>query len=377
MQSAIPRERFLDALYSAALGATGWTHALESYAALVDAPMGVLRVHFPVRTTSSNVETLNTPTSFLQRSRAPGLSLEPWIRKGYAKVAEDPMHAFRGYVFHGAAEVPTGELLASGWYREFGREFEMQDCLALTARASEGVIVTLSANTGASHLRLFSDDAVRDAESARADFHRAVELHIRLSRNLSLQGTTAQWATSALPVLLSRAGKVIHANPSADAELDRNDIISRTRGDRLDIHDPNLSDLVRDHERSGTATQVTFHATARSGERWLVQLVRMNQLAGSLLTAAGAEDPAVLMVLTPLDMRAAGRERALQSLSLLTAAERDVAYQMLCGDSVADIASQRRQSTETIRWHIRNMIEKAGARNLADLHRILALLLPL
>jgi DNA-binding CsgD family transcriptional regulator len=83
------------------------------------------------------------------------------------------------------------------------------------------------------------------------------------------------------------------------------------------------------------------------------------------------------MILTPLDINAAGRAKVLQSLSLLTPTEREIASQLLCGDSVEAVARHRRLSTETVRWHIRNMIGKTGARNLADLHRILALLLPI
>jgi DNA-binding NarL/FixJ family response regulator len=62
---------------------------------------------------------------------------------------------------------------------------------------------------------------------------------------------------------------------------------------------------------------------------------------------------------------------------MFTATELQIAKLLLNGGSVADIGIQRRQSDDTIRWHVRNMMAKVGARSLADLHRMLALLIPM
>jgi len=377
MQTANPKDTFLDALYSAALSASGWMPALKAYAELIDAPFGAVNVHVPNQVTSSHVESLNTSTSFMKRSREHWLAQEPWVLRGYEIIAKDPLRTHRGFVFHGASEVTTSDLLESAWYQDFGREYYLQDCLSLSAASSDGVMITLSGLTGTKSLRLFSDKQRTLTIQMLSEFRRAVALHARLSRRHTIEGTATQWSSSSLPVIMMRAGKIVHANAAGEAALECGDIIALRPGRNIRIIDPMLSDLAKSHELAGASAQATLVATATSGERWLAQLMRVNQLAGSLLAAAGADEPAVLMILTPLDNRAAGRMKVLQSLTVLTPTERQVASQLLCGDTVVSIARHRRQSAETIRWHIRNMIEKTGAKNLADLHRILALLLPL
>lgn len=378
MQVEQSRDRFLDALYTAAVGATGWKPVLEAFTSIVDAPVGAINIHFPDQARSNHAESLNTSGSFMRRSQEYWLAKEPWILKGYALVAQDPLHGFNGFAFHGASEVPTTELLESAWYRDFGREFEMQDCLALNARASEGHFITVSANTGGKNIRLFKAEAVTLAETLKQDFCRALGLHVQLFSKIACATIASQWGMSTLPVLVLQGGVIAHANAAAEAALAEGDIVSeagaRTR--RIEFVDADLSDLARTHQHSTEGRHASTIATGRSGSRWLAQCVRFNRLAGSLLGNAGVEDPAVMLTLTPLDRHAAGRGEALQSLSLLTATEKQIAHCLLCGDRVADIARARRQSIQTIRWHMRNMISKTGSRNLTDLHRILALLLP-
>jgi DNA-binding CsgD family transcriptional regulator len=376
MQPASPQDQFLDTLYSAALGATGWKPALAAFASMIDAPIGNINVHFPDRIEYRHAEILNTPESFSQRSRDYWMMHDPWVRQGYLNISRNPSLLRNGFVLHGASEVPTNQFLNTAWYRDFGREYYLQDCLSLSA-TSGGMVVTISGLTGSRDLRLFSDEQIGIARRTLSQFRRAVGLHSQLARRQTIDSANAKWGTSTLPVIMLRASRIIHANAAADAELERNDLIARLPGNGIRILDPSLADLAKTHERAATTAQATLVATAQNGERWLAQLIRINQLAGSLLAAAGADDPAVLMILTPLDINAAGRAKVLQSLSLLTPTEREIASQLLCGDSVEAVARHRRLSTETVRWHIRNMIGKTGARNLADLHRILALLLPL
>lgn len=376
MQNELARGLFLDSLYAAAVGAISWHAVLQNYASLVDAPVGAINLHYPEQATSHHAAALNTSESFMSRNRQYWLAREPWILKGYEKVRIDPGHARNGFVFHGSAEVPTGELLESEWYRDFGRELELQDCLALTAKASGGHFITLSANTGGKGTRVFKSEAVQLAQSLKADFCRALLLHVELTRQKTRNTITDSWQSANLPVLVLRSSDVLQANDAARSAMEAGDIISASPAGKVRLADPTLADLAKALQRSCDEQHASMIATGRSGSRWLAQLVRFNQLSGSLLGAAGAEDPAVMLTLTPLDQDAAGRKQALQSLTMLTPTEKQVAWHFLNGDSIEATARTRRQSAETIRWHVRNMIAKTGARNLADLCRILALLLP-
>jgi DNA-binding CsgD family transcriptional regulator len=100
-------------------------------------------------------------------------------------------------------------------------------------------------------------------------------------------------------------------------------------------------------------------------------------VTGTILHKIGADDPAILLVLTPLDLDASGRAEALHALHGLTRVERRMATDLVSGMSVSAIAEARNLSVQTVRWHTKNLIEKIGAQSLSDLQRILALLLPL
>lgn len=377
MQIEEARGRFLDTLFAAAVGATPWRPVLDTFAEIMDAPMGAINVWDPFNTRASHSESLNTPGTFQQRSQEYWITREPWARRGFELVATHPGFAEKGFVFHGAEQVPTRSLLESDWYRDFARELEMQDCLGLAAQTSEGHYISVTAITGSRSGRLFGNRALDLSALLRADFARALSLHTEISRQKARKEVSAQWDSTPLPVIVLRDGELLQANDAAWAALEAGDIVKALRGKRIAITDPELAALARAHLQATGPRSVSQIATGLSGARWLAQAVRFNQLSGSLLGTTGIDDPALMLALTPLDSAAGSRGSALHSFVSLTPTERDIAYGLLNGDSVASIARSNRKSVETVRWHVRNMIAKTGARNLADLTRILSLLLPL
>jgi DNA-binding NarL/FixJ family response regulator len=72
----------------------------------------------------------------------------------------------------------------------------------------------------------------------------------------------------------------------------------------------------------------------------------------------------------------AGREAALRAFTSFTPMESAIAMALVNGQSITEIARDRRVSVPTIRWHIRNMIDKTGESGVRGLTRILTLLLP-
>lgn len=377
MHVASSRTRFLDALYTAAIGATTWRPALEAFTELMDAPMGAINAYAPDKSDSGHGVTLNISDHIVEQSRSRWKASEPWTLRGYELLARDPGMMARGFVLHGASIVPPSQMIESAWYRDFARKIPMQDVMAVSATSNNGVIVSMSANTGSGALRLFSDDNHREALSVLEDFKRAMALHGQIMRQRSAQAIGAQWSGSPLPVVVISNGIVLQSNAAADKALEDGQLMTLLPGRRILFRDAALGDLVQMHERDRGTRLKTLMFRAPDTRRWLAQLVKLNQLAGSLIAATGVDDPAVMLVLTPLDMSSAGRAHALDSLSMFTATELQIAKLLLNGDSVADIGIRRRQSDDTIRWHVRNMMAKVGARSLADLHRMLALLIPM
>lgn len=377
MQLEEARGQFLDSLYAAAVGATGWRPVLETFASIMDAPNGAINFWDPYQTRCNHAESLNTSETFQQKSQDYWLAHEPWARRGFEMVAQNPARARKGFVFHGSAEVPTSHLLETPWYRDFAREYDMQDCLGLSACTTQGHFISVSGITGSKRGRLFTADAVSLAKMLKSDFGRALTLHIELSKQRARSSASSQWQSTPVPVLVLREGTILQANEAALEAMESGDIVKKSRGKGVLIADATLANLAKTHQYASGTPHATHLATGRSGTRWLAQLVRFNQLAGSLLGTAGIDDPAILLALTPLDTAAETRKLALQSLAILSPAEKEIALCLLNGDSIAKISRTNRKSEETIRWHVRNMIEKTGCRNLADLTRTLSLLLPL
>jgi lipoprotein-releasing system permease protein len=82
------------------------------------------------------------------------------------------------------------------------------------------------------------------------------------------------------------------------------------------------------------------------------------------------------LVLTALDKGMAGREAAIRALDCFTPVEHAIAMALVNGQSIEDIARERRTSVLTIRWHLRNMSDKTGQSGSKGLMRMLTLLLP-
>jgi DNA-binding CsgD family transcriptional regulator len=371
----IDTDPFLDALYSAAVGATGWRSVIASYIALLDAPRGTLNIHDFARGASVHSEWLNLPDDHVRRSQEYWIAQEPWMTAGRAMIAQDASLRRRGFVCHGDSMVPSAKMIESPWYRDFGREEELQDVLAVTAFVHEETAICLSSNTGGRTLRTFAREKVELAGRLVDDVRRAFKLHVQMAREQAAGGALVHWRSTELPVLIVKSGRLESCNAAAERIFGAAGIIGA--GHKFSIFDATLDVVLKAHEHDTGSRHRSLVAFGRGGSRWLAQLVRFNRLSGSLLASIGADDPAVLLTLTPLDQDAAGRTKALATLARLTATEREIAYHILNGESVRAIARERRLSVHTVRWYVRNLIEKTNARNLADLQRILALLSPL
>lgn len=163
-----------------------------------------------------------------------------------------------------------------------------------------------------------------------------------------------------VPAVTLKERRVLASNPEAQQELAKGRLISMESASRLSAEDPELDGMISVMCRPDGPQQASCTATAIDGSRFLAQAVRFNRLRGTLMEAAGVDDPALMLVLTPVDDRVAGREAALRAFSSFTPMEGAIAMALVNGQSISDIARDRRVSVPTIRWHIRNMIEKTG-----------------
>jgi DNA-binding CsgD family transcriptional regulator len=368
------RNAFLDALYASAVSGGSWKLALAAYTKLIGAHAGALQVHdIKKRSVGANAW-VEYSDEFIERGRA-RFADDPWVELGRAKIALDPRLLRSGFVFRASSEMRFTEFRRSTYYGEYAKEVELADSLACAVFKDDRYGLTISAHNLGRSERAFTQDQQRLVNSVFSDFQRALNLHVQLARERTFEASASLWSATRLPVFLTKDRRVLLANHAGQSALSGGEIV-RTIGDRISFRDPTLTEAASVLEGSPERRQIALATIGSTGLRWLVQMVRFNQLSGSLLGDEGLDSPALLIVLTPIDLDAGKRSSAVNALQGLTKMERCIALDLANGGNVSAIAETRVVSVATVRWHVRNLIEKMGARSLADLQRILALLLP-
>lgn len=368
------RNEFLDKLYAAAVGAEDWKTVLAAYVELIGGHAGLINYYDVPNGRIRTVEWHNFDQQHIADSDAYWQKRDPWSAAGSRQVAQAPHLVMGGLASRGSDLLPQAELFRSEWYNEFASKSLVQDCLGTVGVSGELRGLALIANTGGRPPRAYTDDKLALADSLRSDIQRAVDMHVRNSEGNQMLLAAQGHLQLRLPVFALRDRQVLTANAAAMQEAERGRLVRMYR-DKVYAQDPELDRLLLSMSRLGKP-HATVVVTASDGSRHLAQALRFNRLRGTLMDAAGVDDPAVILVLTSLDDGAAGRDEALKALTVFTPVEQAIAAALVNGQSVEEIARDRQASVQTIRWHLRNMTSKLGESGLKGLTRVLTLLLP-
>lgn len=369
------RSGFLDDLYAAAVTGDGWKSVLRGYANLVGADAAVLQI-VEVRTRNTSASDWITYTDDFISEGADWFDKDPWVVKVRKKFERDPSIISAPFLFHGAREIPHTEFVRSDYYGAFVSKVEIVDCLACSAFHRDEYALTLSAHSLGRGMRFFEQEQFDRAQSVLPDFQRALSLHVKTVTNGSRSRISTFLSGCPTPAVLVSGNRLLDANAAGRALLDAG-VVLRSIRDTVVPVDVALSDALSAIARPGTPRMLSLIQFDATGHRWMVQMVRIRAAASRILQPVLPEDTAIVIFLTPLDMDLPGRERLLEGWCAFTNTEREVAWQLLNGATPSEIARTRRNSTATIRWHLDNMMNRTGARNLADLVRLLSLQSPL
>ncbi len=375
MDQGARRAEFLDHLYAAAVGADDWKNVLASFTRLVGGHAGLLNFYDIPAGKVRTLEWHNFSERHIEASDAYWQAHDPWSAAGQQFFRSGAENLANGFVQWGSCLVPQRELLNTEWYNEFAAESLVQDCLSAVGVMKGGIGVALIANTGGHPPIVYSPEQIHQAKRVQEDVQRAIGINARVGSGFVTAAGPGELRMT-VPVLVIKDGKVLDANPEARRELETGRLLSQRSAQRLGCVDGDLPRMLSAVGRSDGPHQSSCLARASDGSRFLAQAIRFNRLRGSLLEAAGMEDPAVLLVLTPVDDRESGREAALRAFSSFTPMEGAIALALVNGQSITEIARDRRIGVPTVRWHIRNMISKTGENGVRGLTRILTLLLP-
>ncbi len=210
---------------------------------------------------------------------------------------------------------------------------------------------------------------IRQLDELRPHLARAAFLATRLQlERARVAGET--FALIGLPALvLDDDGRVISANDPSGA---LSNYVRWRAHDRVSLIDAAADGLLRqamdalDHDRVGAPRSFA----ARSGDGaspMIANLVPIRGAARDIFVRCAA-----VLVMTPVGSPQAPATELVQSLYDLTPAEARVARGLVAGKTLEDIAAEQSVSRNTVRTHLRGVMEKTGCNRQAEVVALLS-----
>ncbi|HXW72551.1 MAG TPA: LuxR C-terminal-related transcriptional regulator [Methylocella sp.] len=180
-------------------------------------------------------------------------------------------------------------------------------------------------------------------------------------------------ASLGIPALvLNEQGKVLAANSAIEA---LGGYVCWRAGNRVSLKDKAADGLLRDAIEAIDAPGITprsFPVRSAEEEAMMVaHIIPIRLSAGDIFVRCAAA-----LVLMPVTVPQAPPVELVQSLFDLTPAEARVARSLAAGETIDTIASARGVTRNTIRTHVRNVLEKTGCHRQAEIVALLAAISP-
>jgi DNA-binding CsgD family transcriptional regulator len=212
---------------------------------------------------------------------------------------------------------------------------------------------------------------------------RAFRLSVKLGFAEAGKAVSYLWENSELPVMVMQQGRLTYANPAAERVLRLSRVVARSGAGLLFAEDEANAALRKlgRHDRAGEGEAPGLRQTAMqlhdsAGERWTLQLVRLNPPRQDLATRLFSLDPGVFIMLTPMNAASTMRAGSIGSIARFTAVEKQLLHDLIDGRTIQQIARQTGRSEDTLRWHVRNLLSKSGLGTMTELIRFASLLMP-
>jgi DNA-binding CsgD family transcriptional regulator len=301
--------------------------------------------------------------------------IDPWAEAG--RVAG----LFRtGCVLPSQAVVPHDQLLHTEFYDGFGRRFGMARGLSGMINCEPSAIAAISLFMPESY-EAYDEAEVALIRRLLPHLKRALDIHAHVSaveaRVGALSFSVERFACGV--IFLDRRGGVLTLNGIARSLVDAHDGLSIN--DRT-LEATNREDTLKirrlvhglDVDRHGAAAQSGGIVRLRrgSGKRPLVAVIaplRPTPLQRELPDAP--LQPGVVVFVHDPEREIGSHEQHLARLFALTPAEARVAWAMLKGDRIDEIADRLAVSINTVRTHLKRLFAKTDTRRQSELVRTL------
>jgi DNA-binding CsgD family transcriptional regulator len=345
----------VDRIYESAFLPELWPGVLDGLAAISDARGGVLLsiapdTSIPRWTASDNL-----------REFVAGFVAGGWLSRG-RRLAVASNHA--GFV----TEQSTEEVLAEQpMYRDFLRPLGLGWAAGLALPMPTGDLILMSVERDYARGRV-EPEVLRDLDSLRPHLARSglLAARLQLERARAVSDTLSALGVAAL--VFDQRGAVLAANALIEALSGQ--VRWRAR-DRVGLADPGAdAQFRRALATLDTRTAGAPRSFALRGAADAAALV-----AHVIPLRGGARDLfarcAGVLVLTPVSLPNAPPVELVRSLFDLTAAEANVARRLAAGETVAEIATAGGVSVNTVRAHVRGVLEKTGCHRQTDVVALL------
>jgi DNA-binding CsgD family transcriptional regulator len=290
-----------------------------------------------------------------------------WIRSS--------LEAPSGTIVTGHAAVDPADLVRTEFYNDWLRPnglFDAVGCiLTRTARGPSANISVLRRKEAG----LYDDEEIASFRSLMPHVLRAVQLNQRLVAAQVQAGAALQSLQdlNVALVLSDRAARVLFANPLAEDLLRRKDGLLATAG-ILRATTPSATQAMHRliAQAGGPAPRANGSGGVLSlprgdGRRPLSALICPTRFSLPILPATG---PAALLLLSDPERSAPVPEERLIQLHGLTPAEARLLAALARGDSLQDYADMAGISINTVKVHLRRVLDKTDCRRQSDLVRL-------
>ncbi|PPD14526.1 MAG: helix-turn-helix transcriptional regulator [Methylocystis sp.] len=348
----------IDRIYECSFVPELWPGVLDALAGLIEARGGSLFVNNGAATYWS--------ASDINRERTERCVRENWLARGtFAARLFGARHP--GFITEDDAFTPE-ELEAEPLYRDFLRPGGIGWGAATVLPMPTGEKVILAVN------RLYERGPVEKPFIDRLDVLRPhLARAILMSARLQLERARAASETLGslgLPaVVLNERGKVLAAN---DLLKNVAGLVSWLPRDHFALMDKTADQMLRAAldaiEFAPTAAVRSFPVRAPDGDGALVaHLVPIRLTARDIFLRCAAA-----LILTPVAAPTAPPVELVQSLFDLTPAEARVARNLVSGQSIDDMANASGVSHNTIRTHVRCVLQKTGCNRQSEVVALLS-----
>lgn len=351
-------QQLVDLIYESSFVPEQWSEVMEGLAKLIDAPGGAMLIYDRgvVRWTASHRFQLATEV----------IANEKWFERGRF-IARYFAARHAGFLTDADIFLPE-EMLEEPIYRDFWLPagYGCNAGTAIPTPTGENIIIGINRRIERGPVE---PEFVRKLDELRPHIARSamISARLQLERARAISKTLEMIGQPAL--VMSEFGRVLATNALIEAMT--HSVLWRT-GDRIALKDSAAEKLLREaietfHLPDAQPTRSFPLRDAQMNAVNVVHIVPIRRSARDVFVRCAA-----VMMLTPVGAPQAPDVELVQSLFDLTPSEARIARSLVIGKTLDEIATDSSTTRNTVRTHMRGVLQKTGCNRQAEVVALLS-----